>query len=335
MRPLRSSDPSLAELLESFRAGRVGGLARAISWVEDGHPQGTALLDALHPETGRCWRTGITGPPGAGKSTLVDGLARAWSGRERRVGLLAVDPSSPFTGGALLGDRVRMDRSLEENGVFVRSMASRGSLGGLALASGAAADLLDAFGFDEVMLETVGVGQAEIDIAAATDVTVVVLTPASGDGVQAMKAGLMEVADLFVVNKADTPGADRLAGEIEAVLDLRNDGVPRPRVLRCSALHDEGVAEVVDAIEARREQDLASGRCETRRRDRAMARIHRVVAETLRSRLWDDLGLAGAAQAALDRGERPDGAAQRLLQGLLQEWSRTERPAGSENRESP
>ncbi|MBC8328495.1 MAG: methylmalonyl Co-A mutase-associated GTPase MeaB [Planctomycetes bacterium] len=311
------ADPALAELLARFRAGGVGALARAISWAEDGHPSVAALLEALHGETGNAWRTGITGPPGAGKSTLVDGLARHWVADGRCLGLLAVDPSSPFTGGALLGDRVRMDRSTGE-GVFVRSMASRGSLGGLSLATGAAADLMDAFGFDELLLETVGVGQAEIDVAAAADTTVVVLTPASGDGIQAMKAGLMEAADLFVVNKADTAGAERLANELEMTLELRPSGAPRPPVLRCVARDDQGVAELAAAIEARREDDRASGRLDRRRQARDLARVRRVFSESLRARLWDGDGLQDRAREALAAGERPDSVALKLAARVLQ-----------------
>ena len=314
---MTAAAPALTELLARFRAGRVGALARGISWVEDGHPLAAALLEAVHADTGRAWRTGLTGPPGAGKSTLVDALARHWAAAGRRLGLLAVDPSSPFTGGALLGDRIRMDASTGEHGVFVRSMASRGSLGGLSLATGAAADLMDAFGFEELLLETVGVGQAEIDVAAAADTTVVVLTPASGDGVQAMKAGLMEAADVFVVNKADTPGADRLRNEIEQTLDLRDPSSPRPPVLLCSASRGEGVVELAAAIERRREEDRAAGRLDTRRRDRDLARVRRVFTESLRARLWDGDGLRERARVALEAGARPDSTALQLADEVL------------------
>ena len=181
------SEETCASLEAGLRAGEVGALARAISWTESQHADVIPLLNALSGQVGRAWRTGITGPPGAGKSTLVDALVRSWHTSARKPALLAVDPSSPLTGGALLGDRVRMDRSVEETDVFVRSMANRGSLGGLSRAAGMAADFCDVAGYDEIVLETVGVGQAEVDIASASDVTVVVLTPASGDGVQTMK----------------------------------------------------------------------------------------------------------------------------------------------------
>lgn len=210
-----------ARLLEEFRAGKRPALARVISIVENGRPGAQALLQALHAQLGRARRIGITGPPGAGKSTLVAALIAALRARGDTVGVVAVDPSSPFTGGALLGDRIRMGEATLDPGVFIRSMASRGSLGGLALTTKEVADVLDAFGFDHVLVETVGVGQSELDIAAAADTTVVVLVPESGDSIQAMKAGLMEIADLFVINKADRPGAERLAREVEMMLHLR------------------------------------------------------------------------------------------------------------------
>ncbi|HEY8469670.1 MAG TPA: methylmalonyl Co-A mutase-associated GTPase MeaB [Longimicrobiales bacterium] len=210
-----------ARLLEDFLAGKRPALARAISIVENGRAAGPALLHALHPRIGRARRIGITGPPGAGKSTLTAALIGAFRARGETVGVVAVDPTSPFTGGALLGDRIRMGEATLDPGVFIRSMATRGSLGGLALTTKEVADLLDAFGFDHVLIETVGVGQSELDIAAAADTTIVVLVPESGDSVQAMKAGLMEIADVFVINKADRPGAERLAREVEMMLRLR------------------------------------------------------------------------------------------------------------------
>ncbi|MFW6078850.1 MAG: methylmalonyl Co-A mutase-associated GTPase MeaB [Gemmatimonadota bacterium] len=210
-----------ARLLEALREGRRPALARTISVVEDGRPGFEAILDTLHSRLGGAHRIGITGPPGAGKSTLTAALIRRYREDDERVGVVAVDPTSPFTGGALLGDRIRMSEVATDPGVFVRSMATRGSLGGLALTTREVVDVMDAFGFDRILIETVGVGQSELAIAAAADSTAVVLVPESGDSVQAMKAGLMEISDLFVVNKADRPGAERLAREIELMLHMK------------------------------------------------------------------------------------------------------------------
>jgi LAO/AO transport system kinase len=210
------------ELLDQFGAGKRAALARVITLVENQRDGFRALLHALHGRLGRAHRIGITGPPGAGKSTLTAALITHYREAGETVAVLAVDPTSPFTGGALLGDRIRMNDIAMDSGVFIRSMATRGSLGGLALATKEAADVMDAHGFDRVIVETVGVGQSELDIAAAADSTVVVLVPESGDGIQAMKAGLMEAADLFVINKADRSGADRLSREISMMLHLRS-----------------------------------------------------------------------------------------------------------------
>ena len=210
-----------ARLFDDFVAGRKPALARAVSIVEN-HRQGfDDLLARLHPRIGRARRIGITGPPGAGKSTLTAALAGAYREAGLTVGVIAVDPTSPFTGGALLGDRIRMESIALDPGVFIRSMATRGSLGGLAASTGEVADVLDAFGTDRVLIETVGVGQSELDVSRNADTTVVVLVPESGDSIQTLKAGLMEIADNFVVNKADRPGADRLRNELELMLGLR------------------------------------------------------------------------------------------------------------------
>ena len=213
--------PEHTRLLSDFDAGKRTALARAISIVENQRSGFLELLHHLHPRLGRSHRIGVTGPPGAGKSTLSAALVRQFRARGETVAVVAVDPTSPFTGGALLGDRIRMNDVGMDEGVFIRSMATRGSLGGIALATKEIADVMDAFGFERIIMETVGVGQSELDIARAADTTLVVLVPESGDGIQAMKAGLMEAADLFAINKSDRSGADRLAREVAMMLHMR------------------------------------------------------------------------------------------------------------------
>ena len=258
-------------------AGVFGGdrraVARAISRVEAEGPAAASMVRAVHARTGRGYLVGVTGAPGVGKSTLVDRLTAVLRSRGRTVGILAVDPSSPFSGGAVLGDRVRMQAHAGDDGVFVRSMASRGRLGGLSRATADAALVLDAAGFDVIVIETVGVGQAEVEISRAADVTLVVTMPGGGDGVQALKAGVMEIADVFVVNKADHAGADRAAGEIEAVLRLNEYGPAdwRPPVLRTRATEGSGVEEVVDAVGRFRAR--GGDGAAARRRARVMARV--------------------------------------------------------------
>ena len=218
---ITAAPPAIRTLLTSFDAGHRAALARAISIVENHRDGFDALLAALHPRLGRARRIGITGPPGAGKSTITTALVEALRLEGLTVAVVAVDPTSPFTGGALLGDRIRMERVALDPGVYIRSMATRGSLGGLATATRETCDVLDAFGFDRILIETVGVGQSELDVARTADTSVVVLVPESGDSIQTLKAGVMEIADVFVVNKSDRPGAERLRGDIELMLGMR------------------------------------------------------------------------------------------------------------------
>ncbi|MFZ1947420.1 MAG: methylmalonyl Co-A mutase-associated GTPase MeaB [bacterium] len=288
---------SIEDLLRRFLAGDRAALSRIITLVENRDDGYAEILDRIFPATGRAYRIGITGPPGAGKSSLVASLVKVLRAGEARVGVIAVDPTSPFTGGALLGDRIRMQDIGCDPGVFVRSMATRGSLGGLAEAARDVADVMDAFANDFVITETVGVGQCELDIAEACHTTVVVIVPESGDSVQAMKAGLMEIADIIAINKSDREGADRIATETRAMLEMRGPGaggvgsahaVPawHVPVLKTIASRGEGMVELRDAIQEHREFLDVSGMLEAHRRSNVEATIRGVVEAELRSRVW-------------------------------------------------
>ena len=254
-------------------------IARAITVVEAEGPSAAAIIKGVYHQSGRAYLVGVTGAPGVGKSTLVDRIVAALRSRGRTVGVLAVDPSSPFSGGAVLGDRVRMQTHAGDSGVFVRSMATRGELGGLARATGDAAVILDAAGFDLIIIETVGVGQAEIEVSRTADMSIVVTMPGSGDGVQTLKAGVMEIADLFVVNKADHAGADRAVGEIETMLGLTEYGSNewRPPVLQTRATDGVGVADLLDTVD--RFRDRGGNVAEQRRWARVRARIRQLVSD--------------------------------------------------------
>ncbi len=311
----------LQRLLVDFDAGKPAALARAVSVVENRRAGFDALLGVLHPRVGRARRIGITGPPGAGKSTLTTLLAKRYRELGLRVGVIAVDPTSPFTGGALLGDRIRMESVALDPGVFIRSMATRGSLGGLASATREVSDVLDAFGFDRILLETVGVGQSELDVAAAADTSLVVLVPESGDSIQTLKAGVMEIADVFAVNKADRPGADRLRNELELMLGLRGGHAMRnvpahhgvdlkkianpasaarsaaadpmaetwtPPVLGTVGVKEEGIVELVAALDRHFDFLERTGGLRQRRRKRLRERVVEVVEHKVRDRLWND-----------------------------------------------
>ena len=307
-------------LIEDFNAGKPAALARVVSIVENHRDGFEQILGSLHPRTGRAKRVGLTGPPGAGKSTITSLLVKSFRDQGLKVGVIAVDPTSPFTGGALLGDRVRMESVALDPGVFIRSMATRGSLGGLAAATREVADVLDAFGFDKLVIETVGVGQSELDVARTADSTVLVLVPESGDSIQTLKAGVMEVADIFVVNKADRPGADRLRNDVELMLGLRkgvsfgnmpaHHGVDlkrvnparvareaaatanpvewTPPVLSAIATKDEGIADIVAAIDRHFAYLERSGTLRSRRRERMRERVMDVVERKVSDRLWKD-----------------------------------------------
>jgi LAO/AO transport system kinase len=268
----------MPDLITEVLDGNVQAAARLISLVEDGDPQGVALLRQLHPRTGRAYVVGMTGPPGAGKSTLVDALTARLRRAGTTVAVVAVDPTSPFTGGALLGDRIRMQDHATDPGVFIRSMATRGSLGGLAPATGDVVRVLDAIGYDVIFVETVGTGQAEVDVVGAADSVVIVLVPGLGDTVQTMKAGIMEIGEVFCVNKADQGDADRTITEVKMMLALNpRPGEWQPPVLRTVATSGEGVEEVWAAVEAHRARQVASGVLPERRRRRRREEILRLV----------------------------------------------------------
>jgi LAO/AO transport system kinase len=271
------------EISERILKGEKRAIARAISAVEDGRAEATEILKEVFPHTGRALVVGITGAPGAGKSTLVDRLASLYRSRDERVGIIAVDPSSPFTGGAILGDRIRMQSMATDPGIFIRSMAARGHLGGLARATVDAVAILDAAGYNKVIVETVGVGQDEIDIVKAADVTVVVLVPGMGDDIQAIKAGIMEIGDVFVINKADREGVLRTQRELESLLSIseRPDGW-KPLVVKTVATEDDGLDQLAEAIAAY--ADFVGSHKSAAENRRASVAQHRIV-EMLRDRL--------------------------------------------------
>ncbi|HXI34924.1 MAG TPA: methylmalonyl Co-A mutase-associated GTPase MeaB [Gemmatimonadales bacterium] len=336
---------NIERILTGLESGDTAALARAISLVENQRDGYEEVLSHVHARVGKSGarRIGLTGPPGAGKSTLSEQLIRHYREQGHKVAMVAVDPTSPFTGGALLGDRIRMESVSTDPGVFIRSMATRGSLGGLAVTTEEVTDLLDAFGFDRILIETVGVGQTELDIARTAESTVLVLVPESGDGIQTLKAGVMEIADVYVMNKSDRPGADKLRQEIEVMLGIRrgnafrhmsahhgsktgeggrgraksDDGAWDPPVLATVATTGQGVVELAAALDRHRTWLEASGTFVARRRARLAERTRAAVDRAVHQWIWRETGaeelLARRLDEVLEGGRSPYDVAAEIL----------------------
>src|SRR5438477_2480014 len=276
----------VAELARGIDAGRYRALARAISMIERDDPDAERLLAEIYPSTGRARIIGVTGSPGSGKSTLVASMARHYRAQQKRVGIVAVDPTSPFTGGAILGDRIRMTDLYTDRGVFIRSMATRGFMGGLAKATNDVVDVLDASGFDAVLVETVGVGQDEVEVVRTVQTNVVVLVPGMGDDIQAIKAGIMEIGDIFVVNKADRPGADKTVTEVTMMMSLVEEHAEWvPPIVKTVALRGEGIGDLDYAITKHFAYLEASGELDRRNRERVRIRIETQLKEKFMERI--------------------------------------------------
>ncbi|HOA36361.1 MAG TPA: methylmalonyl Co-A mutase-associated GTPase MeaB [Bacillota bacterium] len=308
------------EQVEELLQGSRRALARLISLVENNDPRKEEIMRQLFPYTGKAYLIGITGAPGAGKSSLVDRLLTGMRRSGFTVGVIAVDPTSPFTGGAILGDRIRMQEHALDSGIFIRSMGTRGSLGGISRAAREAVQVMDAFGKDIIIIETVGVGQSEIDIVKAADSTVVVLTPAGGDSVQTIKAGIMEIGDIFVVNKCDLPGAERTVAEVKLMLDLKEEPGWRPPVIPVMALRGEGVDELCNSLREHRDYLQRQGLLEARRRERAGRELGELVEFLVKSRVWDSIktqiSLDQFIEAIALRRRDPYSAARELLRQI-------------------
>ncbi len=322
---------ALDELVPRLLARQPRALGRAISILEDGGEGQRELVRRVYSETGKAKVVGVTGPPGAGKSTLVDRLARLCRRRGETVGILAVDPTSPFTGGAILGDRIRMQSLYTDPGVFIRSMATRGAMGGLARASRDAVDLLDAAGFDWVLVETVGVGQDEVDVVRTVDSVVMVTVPGLGDDIQAIKAGILEIADVFVINKADREGVERTARDLEMMLSIGEHGEWLPPIVRTVAARDEGVDRVLAETERHREHLEASGEIERRRRSHLRLRVETILKERVVAAADRVLGVDHEVERGYEQRLDPYRVADRLFTGVLEDAREEAGVAAAEN----
>jgi len=309
---------TMSPLAKQLLGGSPGALARSISLVENERPEGRAILKVIYPRTGRALVLGITGPPGAGKSSLASRLVSAWRGRGEKVGIIAVDPSSAFSGGAILGDRIRMQEHALDPGVFIRSMATRGHSGGVSRASRDVVDLMDAAGYGIVLIETVGVGQDEVEVVEIADLVLVVLPPGLGDDIQAIKAGILEIADVFVINKADREGADRLEAELQAMLALSGDTeTAATPIVKTVAISGSGVAELMEAVERHRSKAVTGEARRKRELDRSRDRLLGLLREELFQRVRRTCLADGEMEALVEdlasRRRDPYSAAETVL----------------------